>query len=71
MCSCSVGRIAFPAADMSAPESGRTSNSLEPLGEVMSTLTNGAGVLAVTFRMLEIVRCLTVGVLAGVCADVE
>ena len=62
MCSCSVGRIAFPAA-----ESGRTSNSLEPLGKVMSTLTNGAGVLAVTFQMLEIVRCLKAGVLAGVC----
>ena len=62
-------KISFPAADMSAPESGRTSNSLEPLAEVMPTLTNGA-CSVLTLCMLEMVKCRTVGVFAGVCVGV-
>ena len=42
---------------MSAPESGRTSNSLEPLAEVIHTLINGAFSI-VTLQMLKIVKCL-------------
>ena len=69
-CSLRVCKISFPAADMSAPESGRTLKSLEPFGEVMSTLTRGAGSLAVTFLMLEMVRCLTLALLVGGWVDV-
>ena len=68
MFSCRCCNTSFPAADMSAPESGRTSNSRDPLAEVTSILITGAGSLAKTFLKLEIVRCLTLGVLDGVCA---
>ena len=49
---------------MSALESGRTSSSLEPLAEVMLTLTNGA-CSVLTLCMLEMVKCRTVSDFAG------
>ena len=64
-CSLRVCKVSFPGADMSTPESERACSLQEPLAEVTSTLTKGAGSLAVTFLMLEIVRCLIVAVLAG------
>ena len=64
-CSLRVCKVSFPAADMSTPESERACSLQEPLAEVTSTLTKGAGSLAVTFLMLEMVRCLIVAVLAG------
>ena len=38
-----VDSIAFPAAEMSAPESGRALVLQEPFAEITSRLTNGAG----------------------------
>ena len=59
MCSFKCCKTSFPAADMSAPEFGRTSNSLEQLAEVMHTLTNGAHSVIILW-MLEMLRCQTV-----------
>ena len=42
-------RISFPAAEMSAPESGSTSMSADPLREEMWTAIVGAGSVTVAF----------------------
>ena len=63
-------KTSFPTADMSAPESGRTSNSLEPLAEEVHTSTNGDRSVIILW-MLEMLRCRTVGVFSGACVGVR
>ena len=41
-CSFKCCKTSFPVADMSAPDSRRTFNALEPLTKVIHTLTKGA-----------------------------